>query len=258
MGRGPVSISAVVITYNEEANIERCLQSLSFVDEIVVVDSFSTDRTVEIARRYTDNVSQREFVGFSDQKNASIELATSEWLLAVDADEVVTPELAEEICSVLQNTGFDAYRVPRLTYFLGKPIRRCGWYPDFVVRIVRRSKARYGDRLVHESLMVDGPVGQLKKDLLHFSYNELDDVVRKMIGYSCKAARQKYIEGHRARLADLLFRPGLTFLKKYILQQGFRDGLRGFMICALSQCGVFLRYAALWEMSLRKEHYDCD
>jgi glycosyltransferase involved in cell wall biosynthesis len=253
-----VSISAVVITLNEEPNIERCLASLGFADEIVVLDSLSTDRTVEIARRFTDKISEREFTGYSDQKNAAVGLAANDWVLIVDADEVVTAELAAEVRKAAETDKFAAYRMPRLTHFLGKPIRHCGWYPDYVVRLMRKSKARFADRLVHETPEVDGPVGTLSSDLVHYSYRDLDDLMRKMVAYSRAAARQKVLDGERFRFGALLFAPGLTFLKKYIVKQGYRDGLRGFIICALSQLGVFLRYAMLWEMSMRKERNDDD
>ncbi len=246
-------VSAVVITHSEERNIERCLSSLTFADEIVVLDSYSTDRTVEIARRFTDKVSQREFTGFSDQKNAAMDLASNDWVFIVDADEVVTPELSAEIGKAVSSDRYAAYRLPRLTYFVGKPIRHCGWYPDLITRLARKSKARFGDRLVHESLEVDGPIGTLSSDLIHHSYQDLQDMVRKTGQYSQAAALQKIRNGRCFRLSDLLFAPGLTFLKKYILQQGYRDGMRGFLISAMCQCGVFLRYAMLWELSVRKE-----
>ena len=137
-----MELSAVVITWNEEKNIERCLEALRFCDEIVVVDSMSTDRTVEIASRHTDKVSLREFTGFSDQKSAAVALASGDWVLAVDADEIVSTELAGEIRDVIRHPEFDAYRIPRLSYFLGKAIRRCGWYPDYQLRLVRREKAQ--------------------------------------------------------------------------------------------------------------------
>ena len=251
-----MSISAVVITHNEETNIERCLASLSFADEIVVVDSFSTDRTVELARRFTDKVSRREFAGYADQKNAAMELASNDWVLVVDADEVVSDHLAAEIRKAVESEEYAAYRMPRLSYFWGKAIRHCGWYPDYVVKLMRRSKSRYPDRLVHETPDVDGPVGTLKNDLLHYTYCDLDQFCSKVVAYSRAAARQKMRDGERFRLSKLVFAPGLTFLKKYVLQQGFRDGLRGFVICAMAQFGVFLRYAMLWEMTVGKEPYN--
>lgn len=248
-----MGISAVVLTYNDESRIERCLRSLSFVDEIVVLDSFSTDRTLEIAGRFTDRISRREFRGFAEQRKAGLELATHEWLLIVDSDEVVPEELAREMLKAAQSESIDGCRVPRLTFFLGKPIRHCGWYPAYSFRLVRKASVSFGDRLVHEKITVEGQTADLKTDLLHYSYESMEDAVRKTMLYSQAAARQKFAEGRRFRLVDLLFRPGLMFLKKYFVQQGFRDGMRGFIICALMQCGIFLRYAALWQMSMGKE-----
>jgi len=247
-----VLISAVVITYNEESNIERCLRSLSFADEIIVLDSFSTDRTVEIALRFTDKVSQRKFTGFSEQKNAAMDMAGSEWVMIVDADEVVTPELAQEIRRVVVESPHNAYRVPRRTCFLGKLIRNCGWYPDYTIRLARKSKARFADRLVHEVLEVDGTSGTLQNCMIHFSYRNMDDAARKMITYARAAARQKMLDGQKAHITDIALTPGLTFLKKLILQQGFRDGIYGLIISGMSACGVFFRYVMLWEMTRSK------
>jgi glycosyltransferase involved in cell wall biosynthesis len=242
----------VVITLNEETNVERCLSGLSFADEIVVVDSFSTDRTVEIARRYTDKVSLREFLGFSDQKTAAMELASGEWVLFVDADEVVTERLGAEIRKAAQSEQFDGYWIPRSTWFLGKRIRHCGWYPDCQLRLARKSKARFPARLVHETLEVDGKCGRLRNDLVHHSYRSMDDYARKMVFYNRAAARQKMLEGRRFRPTDLAVIPGITFLKMYILKRGFMDGLHGFVLSVLSACSSALRYAMLWEMSSQR------
>lgn len=257
-----MGISAVVITFNEEANIERCLRGLRFADEIVVLDSVSTDRTVELARQFTDRVSTREFVGFSDQKSAAMQLASHEWVLSVDADEVVTEELAEEIVAAVENGSCDAYRMPRSTFFLGRRMRHCGWYPDYQLRLARKSKAHYPARLVHERIEVSGTCGTLRSPLVHYSYGTMDDYVRKMVLYSRAAARQKFAEGRRFRLADLVCNPGSTFLRMYVLKQGFRDGLHGLVLSALTACSSALRYAALWEMGLgegrSKEPIDVD
>ena len=252
-GEAQVSISAAVITLNEEANIERCLRGLSFADEIVVVDSLSTDRTVEIAREFTDKVISREFTGFSDQKSAAMELAGSEWVLFIDADEVVGDKLGAEIRKAVQSEGFDGYWIPRATYFLGKRIRHCGWYPDYQLRLARKSKARYPERLVHETLEVQGPCGRLKNDLIHYSYKSMDDYARKMVSYARAAARQKTLEGRKFSLADLALNPGLTFLKMYVVKRGFLDGLHGFVLSVLTACSSAVRYAMLWEMSSRKD-----
>jgi glycosyltransferase involved in cell wall biosynthesis len=248
-----VSISAVVITLNEEANIEGCLRSLSFADEIVVLDSFSTDRTVELARRYTDKVSCREFVGFSDQKNAAIELATGEWVFIVDADEVVPVGLAKEIAAAVQTDEFDSYRMPRSTDFLGRNMRHSGWYPDYQLRLARKSKAHIPDRLVHETLEVDGACGTLKNALIHYSYPDLNTYLRKMLLYTGSAARQKAREGRKASPLDLLLNPPMVFFKMYVIKQGFMDGLHGLVLSVLSACSAAIRYITLWELNRDKE-----
>lgn len=250
-----VGLSAVVITYNEENNIERCLGSLGFADEIVVLDSFSTDRTVELARKYTGNVACREFTGFSDQWNAALEMAREDWVLIVGADEVVSDKLAAEITDAIADGSCDGYRMPRLTWFVGRPIQHCGWYPDYQLRLARKSRARFPDRLVHEHLVVDGIIGALKHDLAHYSYTSLDDYTRKMITYARAAAMQKLREGCGFRITDLVVAPALTFVKMFILKQGFRDGLHGFVLSALSACSTALRYATMWEMTMRREDF---
>lgn len=247
-----MKISAVVMTYNEESNIERCLSSLDFADEIVVLDSFSTDRTVEIAKRFTDRVSRREFTTPSEQRAASVELAAHDWVLVVDADEVVTGDLADQVRRVVQREEYEAYRVPRITYFLGKPIRNCGWYPDHVIRLMRKCKTTFPYRVLHEAPEIDGRVGVLTGHIIHYSYTDFDQIVDKTVTYARAAARQKIIEGKRFQLSKLVFAPGLIFWKKYILKQGFRDGIRGFLISTMSQIGTFLRYAMLWDMTRNK------
>lgn len=243
-----MGLSALVITYNEEKNLERCMNSLSFVDEIVVVDSFSTDRTVEIAKKFTDNITQRAFIGFSDQKGAALDLATQDWVLIADADEVFPENLASEIRSAVESESFDAYRIPRKTFFLGKQINYCGWYPDYVVRLARKKIAHFSDSLVHETLEIDGTCGTLRYPVVHYSYATMDDYLRKMVIYANAAARQKMKNGRRCRIGDLVLSPGLTFLKKYIFKQGYRDGLHGFVISALTACSVLIRYCILWDL----------
>lgn len=246
-----MGLSAVVITWNEEENIEACLRSLAFADEIVVLDSFSTDRTVEIARKFTDKVGSRKFTGFSDQKNAAIAMASEDWVLIVDADELVTDELAFEIKKAVESGNYDAYRIPRSTYFLGKRMRHCGWYPDYQLRLARRSIAKIPERLVHETMDVGCECGTLKCDLVHYSYRTMRDYTRKMVAYAEAAAGQKFGDGRRFRVSDLLFNPGLTFFKMYVAKQGFRDGLHGLVLSVLTASSSALRYAMLWEMTMR-------
>jgi glycosyltransferase involved in cell wall biosynthesis len=248
MGIDLLAISACVITLNEEYNIEACLAGLGFADEIVVVDSMSTDRTVEIARTFTEKIVLREFNGFSEQKSAALEMATGDWVFFVDADEIVSEELALAIADAVASGRYDAYRMPRRTSFLGREMRYCGWYPDYQLRLARREKASFPERLVHETIEVDGSVGTLKSALIHSSYPSMEDYMRKMTLYARAAALQKHREGRAFKTRDILFNPGLTFLKMYVAKQGYRDGLHGLILSLLTACSSALRYAMLWEI----------
>ncbi len=246
-----MGISAVVITYNEERNIDRCLSALAFVDEIIVVDSFSSDKTIKLAEKYTDKIFQREFCGFSDQKNAAVSYASNEWVLIVDADEVVPAELAFEIRQAVELGDFDAYRMPRATYFIDRIMRHCGWFPDYQLRLAKRENAHFEYRLVHETLNVEGCIGTLKTPLIHYSYESFDNFIDKQVVYAEAAARQKYIEGRRFRISDIIIPPAATFVKMYFMKQGFRDGIYGFMLSLLSAWATVLRYSMLWDISKR-------
>lgn len=246
-----MGLSAVVITYNEEAKIQQCLHSLAFADEIIALDSFSTDRTVEIAKQFTQNVSCRKFEGYSDQWNAAIALASQEWVLIMAADEIVTEELAADIQAAILDGKYDAYWIPRSTEFLGRRMRFCGWYPDFQLRLAKKAVAKIPHRLVHETMEVSGVCGYLKHDLLHYSYVSMDDCCRKMIEYSRAGAQQRFNDGRRFKVGDLLVNPWLTFFKMYVIKQGFRDGIHGLILSVVSACSVAIRYSMLWDMGQR-------
>lgn len=245
-----MKLSVVVITKNEEANLARCLESVRFADQIVVVDSHSTDRTVEIARIFGARVETIDWAGFGKAKQHALSLADGEWVLSIDADEQLSPELAAEIQSIVQSdTSFVGYEMPRLTNFLGKWIRHCGWYPDPVLRLFRRGKGRFTDDIVHERVMIDGPVGRCHNDLLHFSYPTLDVYFDKFNRYTTEGAIQEAARGRTAGLFDLTARPFVSFVKHYISKAGFLDGVEGFMVSALSSCAVFVKYAKLRQMN---------
>ncbi|MDH7600889.1 MAG: glycosyltransferase family 2 protein [Armatimonadota bacterium] len=243
-----MGISALVITWNEEKNIQRCLESLRFADEIVVLDSYSSDRTVEIAKRYTDKVFQREFAGFSDQRIAALQYASQDWVLIVDADEVVTPELASALRRAAETEQYDGYRLPRLTVFLDREMRHCGWYPAYSIRLARKDKVYFPPRLVHESILVRGRIGVLDEHLLHYSYPSLAEYARKMMLYADAGAKQMKIDGKRFTLFDLLARPPFAFFRMFIWKLGFLDGMHGFVLSVLTACSTALRYAMLWEL----------
>lgn len=248
-----MGISALVLTYNEQDKIKQCLDGLSFADEIVVVDSFSTDSTVDIVKKYTDRVFQKKFEGFSSQWNMAIEQAREDWVFIVGADEVITQQLASQVLGAAESAEYDAYRMPRSTFFTGKRIRYCGWYPDYQLRLILREKANIPHRLVHETLVYDGPVGTLTSPIVHYSYDTVSDYCRKMVMYAKAAAEQKYKEGRSFHLADILLNPGHAFFKMYIANFGFMDGMHGLVLSGLTACSSLLRYAYLWELCRSKK-----
>jgi len=245
-----MDISAVVITYNEEKNIRRCLQALRWAREIVVVDSVSTDRTVQIAQEYAGRVIVHPFEGYVGQKNYALDQATLEWVLSVDADEVVTPELLARIEEVWvrEKELYDGFNVNRLSQFSGKWIRHCGWYPDKKLRLFRRSKGRWVGEDLHEKVQLKGRVRDLDADLLHYTYQNLSVNIEKIQKYSAIFAVAQHKRGRRASLLDLIGRPAAKFLKAYVLKKGFLDGRHGLILSGTAAYSVFLKYAKLWEL----------
>jgi glycosyltransferase involved in cell wall biosynthesis len=244
-----------VVCFNEEDRIRECLESLKWCDEIVVVDSFSQDRTVEICRQYTDRVIQRAWAGYRDQKAFAHSQATREWVFLVDADERVPPELREEILNALGRYGsrFAAFSVPRLVYYLGKWWWRGGWYPDYDVRIFRRSRAIWGGLDPHERILVDGKIRRLKNPLHHFSYRDIGDHMNRINRFTTVSAGELKRRGRRWRLTDNLVRPAVRFIRSYLWKRGFLEGFPGFFTAATAAVYVFLRYAKLKELELREK-----
>lgn len=249
-------ISACVTTFNEEHNMHRCLKSLSWCDEIVVVDSFSTDRTPEICREYTDKVQQHAWLGYIGQKNLIRKAATHEWLLFVDADEEVSDKLREQIIAEFEKGPGEicGYEFPRMVNYMGRWIRHGEWYPDVKLRLFRKDRGRSGGQEPHDQVFVNGPVKRLRGHLYHFTYDDLHDHVETMNRFSTITAREKYKEGQRFRWIDFIFRPPLRFFKAYFLKRGFMDGTRGFLIALISSVGVYVKYAKLWELEISEKH----
>jgi glycosyltransferase involved in cell wall biosynthesis len=239
-------ISAVVITHNEEANIEECLRSVSWADEIVVVDAMSTDTTCDIARGFTDMVFSEPWEGYVTARRHAIASARSEWILSIDADERVTPELRAEIETHLADPEFDGYLIPRKAYFLGRWIKHCGWYPGYVLRLFRKDKARVTEKMVHEGIRVDGRVGTLKSSILHYTYRTVDAYFDRFNRYTSLAAKESRLRGKRVNLADILLRPVSQFFKMYVIKMGMLDGLQGLILCVFSASYVFTKYVKLW------------
>lgn len=244
-------ISVVVITHNEAANIEACLRSVAFADEIIVLDSGSTDDTVLIARREgaTVHVSP-DWPGFGTQKNRALALASHPWVFSLDADERVSEELQVEILRVVRGTGPEiAWKIPRLTQFCGQWIHHCGWTPDYVLRLFRREMAQFSDDLVHERvILAEGSVGRLKTRLLHYSFPTPSHYLRKLEKYSQAWARQRFETGQRSGVCRATAAAVAAFIRSYVFRLGFLDGAMGFAVCALQAQGAFGKYFALYCM----------
>jgi len=241
-------LSIILIAQNESHAIAACLESVAWASEIVVVDGGSTDDTVAVARRFTDRVEVNPWPGYAVQKARSLALATREWVFSIDADERVTPALRMEIESLLSGRpAHDGYSVPRLSTFLGRTVRHGGWYPDRQLRLLRRTRARLSTRRVHEGFMVDGTVGRLRNDLLHFTHPTLQDSLDRLNRYTSLDALDR-AGGRRVTALDMLLRPPATFLKKYVSQRGFEDGMPGFVLASVSAMVKFALYAKIWEL----------
>ena len=241
-------LSVVVITRNEAANIREALRSARWADELVVVDSGSTDDTVRIAREIADRVTAHEWAGYGAQKNHATALAAHDWVLSLDADERVSPALAREIQALLRtDPAARGYRVPRVTRYLGRWIRSTDWYPDLQLRLYDRRAARWNDRLVHESVAVDGRVGRLRGELEHHAYRDVSHHLQTIDRYTTLAARQMHREGRRSGWVDLTARPLAAFLRNYVVRRGVRDGVRGLIVSTLNAGYVFLKFVKLWE-----------
>jgi glycosyltransferase involved in cell wall biosynthesis len=246
-------LSVAIITYNEESNIRRTLESVKWADEIVIVDSGSTDRTVEICREYTDNVFHQDWLGFARQKNLAIDKTSGDWVLSLDADEPIEPALADEIRTIISSPhAYDGYRIPRRTFFLGKQIRHGGWYPDYNLRLFRKGKGRFEERTVHEAIRVDGHVGKTHDAILHYANPDLATYLSSINKYSSLAVDvmgERGISRFKTSLLNILFRPVLTFVLKYFFRLGFLDGKHGLVLNLFHSYYVFAKYAKAWERS---------
>jgi glycosyltransferase involved in cell wall biosynthesis len=241
-------VSVIIITRNEAAHIDAVLQSVSWADEVIVVDAESTDDTVALARRHASQVLVRPWQGYSNQKTFAAGLARHDWILSVDADERVTPALADDVQRALEaEPAARGFEVPRVTFHLGRWIRSTDWYPDYQLRLYDRRHARWSDRPVHESVVVDGPIGRLRGELQHFAYRDLSHHLETIDRYTTLAAGFLDAQGRRARVLDLLLHPPFAFVRNYVLRLGMRDGMAGLIVSLLNSYYVMLKFAKLWE-----------
>lgn len=246
-----MGLSVIIIALNEEQNIGDCLGSVSFADEIVVLDAGSVDRTLEFAAASGARVTvAADWRGFGVQKNRALDLATEDWVLSIDADERLSPELAHSIRQAMtMNDGPDCYRMSRSNYFCGRFLRYSGASPDYVTRLFRRGRARFSDDLVHERLVCDGPVGQLEGKLLHYSFRNFSEVLKKVEAYSTASARQSLEAGRSATIGKAIGRGLWAFFRSYVVRGGFLDGAHGFAWAVSQAEGTYYRYLKIWRGS---------
>jgi glycosyltransferase involved in cell wall biosynthesis len=253
----PIKISAVIITYNEEANIERCLESIQgMADEVVVVDSFSSDRTAAICKSYGVEFIQHPFEGHIEQKNYALSCAGNDYVLSLDADEALSDSLYQSIRAAKLNWDADGYSLNRLTNYCGKWIRHCGWYPDKKIRLWDRRKGHWGGVNPHDHVVMDANsrIGHLHGDLFHYSYPTIRDHVSQINSFSEIAARAAFADGRQSNLLlDVGLNPFFTFIKKYFLKLGILDGYEGLVISTSTAYGKFLKYIKLRELEKKQK-----
>ena len=246
-------LSAIVITKDEAANIGDCLDSLAFCDERIVVDCGSSDGTLMIAKQKGARVGFHEWAGFGAQKNYALSLARGDWVLSLDADERVTPELQQAILAALDDSAVNGYEFPRRSSFCGRMMRHSGWFPDRVLRLFRRGKARFSDDVVHERVICDGAVKRLKAPLMHYPVRRLEDAIRRMDSYSTLGGEQLAASGKSASILKGVTHGTFAFLRTYVLRFGFLDGAAGFMLAVANAEGTYYRYVKAWLASRSRE-----
>ncbi len=241
-------LSVAIVTKNEQHNIERCLKSVQWADEIVVVDNGSTDRTPEICRQYASKVVlQPEWPGFGLLKQLAVNSAAHNWILSIDSDEEVSEGLRLEIQKILEQPMYRGYRIKRQSFYLGQLIRFCGWQRDYPLRLFDRRFGNFNDNIVHESVQLNGPVAKIEQPILHFTYPTVRAHIERMNRYTDLGLSKLIAQRRSSSVIGAVMRGVAKFFKMYLLQQGFRDGRIGFVLCYNSAFGVYLKYLKLWE-----------
>jgi glycosyltransferase involved in cell wall biosynthesis len=244
-------LSVIIIAKNEAAHIVRCLESVEWAEEVIVLDSGSTDDTVAICRRHTDKVFETDWPGFGIQKQRALEKAQGDWVLSIDADEVVSAELRQEIEQAMASPQFDGYAIPRLSDYCGRAIKHGGWWPDHVLRLFRREAGQFTDSPVHERVIVRGEIGRLQSPLLHEAFVNLDEVLHKVNSYSTLGAEMLYQKGIRSSLSKAVLKGFWTFFRTYFVKASLLDGRQGFMLAVSNAEGAYYKYLKLWELQAR-------
>jgi glycosyltransferase involved in cell wall biosynthesis len=238
-------LSVIIITKNEAANMRACVESVAWADEIIVVDSGSSDGTPDICRALGTKVYEHDWPGFGPQKNRALDYATGDWVLSLDADERVPPDLRAEIQSAVNEGRSDAYEIPRLSSFFGRYIRHSGWRPDYVTRLFKRGVGRFSDDLVHERVIVTGSTAKLRHSILHESFRDAEELLDKINHYSTAGALMLHNKNRTASLKRAVAHALWAFLRSYVLRAGFLDGREGFMLAVSTAEGSYYRYVKL-------------
>lgn len=245
-------LSVILITKNEIKNIQACLESIKWADEIIVVDSGSTDGTQAVCQQFGCKLVHADWQGFGIQKQRALDLASHDWVLSIDADERVSDELKQEILGAIQQSEVDAYELPRSSSYCGKFIKHSGWTPDYVLRLFKREKAQFTEDLVHERIVVQGDIERLTNPLIHYSFDNLEQVLSKVDQYSTLAAQQMYDRGKRSTIGKALLRGFWAFIRTYFLRRGVLDGKHGLMLAISNAEGTYYKYAKLALLSEKK------
>lgn len=243
-----LSLSVIIITKNESAHIGGCLQSVAWADEIIVLDSGSSDDTVNLCRVYTDKVYETDWQGFGIQKQRALDKATGDWVLSIDADEIVTPELKAEILQAMQTTEFHGFEIPRLSNYCGRQMRHGGWFPDYVLRLFRREQGQFTHHVVHERVVVEGNISRLNTPFLHDAFVDFEEVLHKVNNYSSLGAQLLYAKGVRSSLSTAIFKGLWTFMRTYFLKAAFLDGQQGLMLAISNAEGAYYKQVKLWAL----------
>jgi len=246
-------ISVVIITKNESLHISRCLQSIEWADEIIVLDSGSDDDTVSLCHQYTDKVFETDWPGFGQQKQRAVDKAQGDWIFSIDADEVVTAELRQEIETAIQHKTAQGFAIPRLSNYCGRQIQHSGWSPDYTIRLFRQGKGRFTDEPVHERVIVEGLVEKLSQPLLHDAFINFEEVLDKVNHYSSLGALKLAQQGKQGSLTKAIYKAVWSFFKTYFIKAGFLDGQQGLMLAISNAEGTYYKYVKLWEIQQQEK-----
>ncbi len=247
-------VSVAIITKNEEHNIRYCLESVRWADEVVVVDSGSTDATTDICREFGCRVFETSWLGFAKTKQFAVNQCTNEWVFVLDADEVVSERLQAAIPAIINHSGYNGFRIKRESFYLGKAIKYSGWNRDFTLRLFRKDKGRFNNKLVHESVFIhEGMIGEVRHPILHYTYPRVEVHIEKMVRYAKLGAEQRYADGKRSNFVRPMISGMFKFFKMFVLKAGMLDGKEGLILALNASFGEYLKYIFLWEKS-RKNH----